>query len=244
MIEMYERFKEVFIKNKKLLFFLGITIIIVITLILFFYFDIINKINSINSNLNNKIEEKILNEDKEVLSPENEEQNYIYVDIKGEIKKPGTYKMTKDDRVIDVIEKAGGLTSNASTKANNLSKKLIDEMVIIIYSKNEINEFSKTKEKEEQLIINCNNANNNYNNNNSSCISKIQENNNEKTSKVSINKASKEELMTINGVGESKAESIIKYRTEIGLFKTLEELKEVSGIGESLYDKIKDYITL
>ena len=60
MIEMYERFKEVFIKNKKLLLFLGITIIIVITLILFFYFDIINKINSINSNLNNKIEEKIL----------------------------------------------------------------------------------------------------------------------------------------------------------------------------------------
>lgn len=244
MIEMYERFKEVFIKNKKLLLFLGITIIIVITLILFFYFDIINKINSINSNLNNKIEEKNLNEDKKVLSPENEEQNYIYVDIKGEIKKPGTYKMTKDDRVIDVIEKAGGLTSNASTKANNLSKKLIDEMVIIIYSKNEINEFSKTKEKEEQLILNCNNVNNNYNSNNSSCISKGQENNNEKTSKVSINKASKEELMTINGVGESKAESIIKYRTEIGLFKTLEELKEVSGIGESLYDKIKDYITL
>ena len=59
-----------------------------------------------------------------------------------------------------------------------------------------------------------------------------------------FDEATKEELMTIKGIGESKAESIIKYKKENGLFKSLEELKDISGIGNSIYDKIKDYLTL
>ena len=61
---------------------------------------------------------------------------------------------------------------------------------------------------------------------------------------VSINTATKEELMTLPGIGESKADNIIKYREEHGKFEHLEDIKKVSGIGDSAYSKIKDLIKL
>ena len=59
-----------------------------------------------------------------------------------------------------------------------------------------------------------------------------------------INKASKEELMTLTGIGESKAIAIIKYREDNNGFKDISEIMNVSGIGEALYNKIKDSITV
>ena len=64
------------------------------------------------------------------------------------------------------------------------------------------------------------------------------------TQKVSINTGSKEELMTLPGIGETTAQSIISYRDEHGFFQTLEDLMEVKGIGQSKFTKIKDLITL
>ena len=64
------------------------------------------------------------------------------------------------------------------------------------------------------------------------------------TNKVSLNNASKDELMTLTGIGESKALAIIEYRNNNGGFKVLEDIMNVSGIGEAAYNKIKDYITL
>lgn len=61
---------------------------------------------------------------------------------------------------------------------------------------------------------------------------------------VNINSASLDELMSINGIGESKAKAIIEYRNSNGLFKSIEEIKNVSGIGDKLYDKIKENITV
>ena len=62
--------------------------------------------------------------------------------------------------------------------------------------------------------------------------------------KININKASKEELMTLPGVGESRAESIIRYREEQDEFKSIEDIMRVSGIKEGLFEKIKDLITV
>ena len=59
-----------------------------------------------------------------------------------------------------------------------------------------------------------------------------------------LNTATKEELMTLSGIGESKAEAIIKYREDNGTFKTIEEIKNVSGIGDAAFEKIKDSITV
>ena len=61
---------------------------------------------------------------------------------------------------------------------------------------------------------------------------------------ININTATIEELTTLTGIGDVKAEAIIKYRNEVGKFKTKEELLNVDGIGESLFEKIKDDITV
>jgi len=66
----------------------------------------------------------------------------------------------------------------------------------------------------------------------------------EKDARININKASKEELMTLPGVGESRAESIIKYREQQGAFQSIEDIMQVSGIKEGLFEKIKDMITV
>lgn len=60
--------------------------------------------------------------------------------------------------------------------------------------------------------------------------------------KVNINRASKEELMTLPGIGEAKAESIIAYRKKNGSFRKTEDIMQIAGIKDSLYEKIKDLI--
>ena len=215
----------------------------------------------------NKTEENII--EKEIVIEEKKEENKeittVRVDVKGRVKKEGVYELSSDSRVIDAINKAGGLKENANTDYINLSKKLVDEMIIIIYSDDEVNKF---KEEEKQIIYikykcEC------PDNINDSCITKEdvvntngvdevkkeeatkkeeikeEKNNEEKNDTlISINKGTKEELMTLPGIGESKANNIIKYREEHGNFETLEDIKNVSGIGESVYSKIKDLIKL
>ena len=142
--------------------------------------------------------------------------------------------------MIDVINAAGGLTDNADTSLINLSKLVIDEMVIIIYTKDEVqnsnlvNTVIKVVEKE----CVCPNIEND------SCINdKITDTITGGNGKVNINTASMDELSKLDGIGESKAQAIIKYREENGNFKTIEDITNVSGIGSSVYEKIKDNIT-
>lgn len=176
------------------------------------------------------------NEEKEeTLS---QEEALLKVDVKGEVNAPGIYSLPSSSRVIDVIEKAGGLTTNANTTVINLSKKISDEMVIIIYSNDQVKDFAKTKEEEQKIQNSCIQVDENSLKNDA-CIT---ENTNIST-KVSINNASIEELQSLPGVGESKANDIIAYREQNGPFTTIEDIKNVSGIGESLFAKIKDHIT-
>ena len=73
-------------------------------------------------------------------------------------------------------------------------------------------------------------------------VEEMQKRQSEGNGKVNINQASKEELMTLPGVGESKAESILRYREENGRFQNIEEIMEISGIKEGLFEQIKDLI--
>jgi len=62
--------------------------------------------------------------------------------------------------------------------------------------------------------------------------------------KVNLNKAGAEELMTLTGIGKSRAEAIIQYRQEVGAFRSIEDIMNVSGIKESAFEKIRDDITV
>ena len=138
----------------------------------------------------------------------------IFVDVKGAVKHPGVFETTKDKRVKDLIEEAGGLLDDADTSTLNLSQKVKDQMVIYIL---------KHGEKPKQMTENATT---------SSSSGEI----------ININTANKEQLMKISGVGKTKAEAIIAHREKNGDFKTKEDITKVRGIGKSTFEKIKDKI--
>ena len=162
----------------------------------------------------------------------------IQVDIKGQINYPGIYKVDSDLRVMDVIKLAGDLTENADTSVINLSKKVTDEMVIIIYSKDEVADFKKTKEKEKQVEERCIQKDENSLVNDA-CITSSSSN-----GKISINNASVDELKNLTGIGEKKAKDIISYREKNGNFNSIEDIMKVTGIGENNFAQIKEDITV
>lgn len=164
----------------------------------------------------------------------------VYVDIKGAVKKPGVYKINSDKKIIDVITIAGGLMENANTDNINLSKKVTDEMVIIIYTDEEVKNSNIVdtviKVIDKECV--CPNIQND------GCINtEINDSITNVNKTININTATLEELMSINGLGEAKAKAIIKYREENGYFKIIDDLLNVFGIGEALLEKIKEYIT-
>lgn len=162
---------------------------------------------------------------------ENTSIKKITVDIKGMVNNPGVYEVDSESRVNDVIALAGGLKEGADTSNINLAKIVSDEMTIIVYSTEEVLE----KFKQEVCICNCPYIVND------ACI---DEDSNDNNNLININTASVEELTTLTGIGDVKAEAIIKYRNEVGKFKTKEEILNVDGIGESLFEKIKGDITV
>jgi competence protein ComEA len=190
-----------------------------------------------------------------VTEDNSEDTKLVKVDIKGYVKKPGVYEIEEGSIVNDLIALAGGLKTNGTTENLNLSKKLVDETVIVVSSKSALkkatvqNTSSDTTSTStttttqsstittDSIYLVADDANSS---NSTSSTSDSIENT---TSKVSLNTATKEELMTLSGIGEAKALSIIEYR-EKQKFTSIEEIKNVSGIGDALYEKIKDNITI
>lgn len=232
---------------------------LIIIIILAIILVLISILLSINYNKKENIDNLEIVEEKKVEEKEEIIEIAKYkVDIKGMVEKPGVYELEEGSRVIDVINKAGGLKENSNTEYLNLSKKIVDEMVIIIYSNEQVDKF---KNEDKQIIyveyecvcpdnkndacinkedtVNTNGIKDNQDNN-----SDNKENSDNKDNLVSINTGSLEELMTLTGIGESKAKLIIEYREKNGLFENLEDIMNVSGIGEKAYSKIKDSIKL
>ena len=211
-----------------------------IFIILFIAFTIYTVIDTYSFQTNTSSKPKTVQKENTIKKEEKEVSKNILVDVKGEVNTPGVYELTVSNTVMDAINKAGGLTKISDTSNINLSKKLEDEMVIIVYSKSEI---EKMNEEEKIECPPCNNA----------CITeedekaKLDEENETKniqTGKVNINTADIETLQTLTGIGEVKAQAIIDYRNKNGDFKNIEDIKNVSGIGDSVYEKIKDNITV
>ena len=144
---------------------------------------------------------------------EDKHDEKIFVDVKGAVKHPGVFETTKDKRVKDLIEEAGGLLDDADTATLNLSQKVKDQMVIYVL---------KHGEKPKQISDGGSSSSN--------------------TDVININTANKEQLMKISGVGKTKAEAIIAHREKNGDFKKKEDITKVRGIGKSTFEKIKDKI--
>ena len=143
---------------------------------------------------------------------EDKHDEKIFVDVKGAVKHPGVFETTKDKRVKDLIEEAGGLLDDADTSTLNLSQKVKDQMIIYVL---------KHGEKPKQISDSSSSSN---------------------TDVININTANKEQLMKISGVGKTKAEAIISHREKNGDFKKKEDITKVRGIGKSTFEKIKDKI--
>lgn len=246
-----EKFKQLFYLIKEKRNVIGVSIVVFVSFcIAFVGVYLLNKDNNqveAQEKKETNIVEKIIEKTEDLTI------NYR-VEIKGEVVKPGVYTLDSDKRVIDVVNKAKGFTKNADSSVINLSKKIEDEMVIIVYSKKEVENFVKTKEKEQEKLQICkqeyvvendacveNKVNNQKNDDNNATSSNEQE---KVSNKISLNTASLEELMTLSGIGESKAQSIIDYRTKEGKFNSIEDIMNVSGIGETLFEKIKNDITV
>ena len=219
--------------------FILILLIFIIILIGIITYKFINKKEEIKAL---EIMEDVNEEIKE------ETPKKLKVDIKGYVVNPGVYELEENSRVIDVINKAGGLVENANTEYINLSKRIVDEMIIIIYSNSDVEKYKETDKEVIYIQYECVCPDNK----NDACINKDDVVNTNGTTKsenifndkVSINTGTLEELMTLEGIGESKAEKIIEYRNKNGEFQVLEDIMNVSGIGESAYSKIKDNIKL
>lgn len=188
---------------------------------------------------------------------EEETLQIVSVDIKGAVVNPGVYEIEENKKVIDVINLAGGLNDDADTSLINLAKKVSDEMVVIIYTEDQI---KKASEQGNSLINPIDNVCTCPEITNDACLTQKTDNqdnsssndkntdesntNGQTNSKVNINTASIEELQTLSGIGESKAKAIVEYRESNGNFSSIEDIKNVSGIGDSVYEKIKDSITV
>ena len=184
---------------------------------------------------------------------EEEPKEYYFVDIKGYVNNPGVYSLEKGKRVVDAINIAGGLKNEANTSLLNLSRELTDQMVIIVYSNSQISDFVNYQNKQQQEAKICN-----QDIINDACITNttneeekvpLDNNNNNnqeeaKELKVNINTATKDELMNLPNIGESKALAIIEYREKNGLFTSIDDIKNVSGIGDKLFEAIKENISI
>ena len=138
----------------------------------------------------------------------------------GEVNEPGVYYIGDGSRKQDAVEAAGGFTEDAEPSYVNLAEKVRDGEKIYIPSKDELKEGRLAGDPSAEHLAE------------------------HEDGLVDLNKADKNELMTLPGIGEAKAESIIAYREEHGGFNSPEEILGVQGIKDGVYNKIKDKIVV
>ncbi len=161
---------------------------------------------------------------KEDREERNTEYPKVYVYVCGYVKNPGLYDFPEGSRVQLAVERAGGFTDNADPIAVNLAEVLTDGMQLYIPKKGESLSVAGSAGKSSETV--------------SGILSGSG------TGKVNLNTATLEELQTLSGIGESRAEDILEYRETNGKFHSIEDVMKVSGIGEGIFQKIKDNVTV
>lgn len=137
-----------------------------------------------------------------------------YVEINGAVKKPGVYPVKEGCRIFEVVGLAGGFTKNACLLSVNQAEAVKDEQQIYVYTKKEWKHREEAAGKEQP----------------------------EEDTKVNLNTADREKLMTLPGIGASKADAIVAYREQEGLFQQPEDVMKVTGIKAGVFHRIEEFI--
>lgn len=167
----------------------------------------------------NKTAKNTEEEQEEKQEPE-EPKEEIFVHVCGAVQLPGVYELKSGARIYEAVALAGGMRADAAAEYVNQAQLLTDGQQVYIPTETEVQQ------------------------NTVGSLEIAEPEGTDHSGKVNLNTASKEELMTLNGIGETRAESILAYRDANGGFQTIEDLMKVEGIKEGVFDKIKDRITV
>ena len=167
--------------------------------------------------------EKTGEETREKGQEPEQETDAIFVYVCGQVAAPGVYELSAGARVYQAIERAGGTLEGASPESLNLAQQAEDGQKIYVPSKEEAEAGTFPQDSSREAA------------------SPSQE---QGGGKVNLNTADLEELMTLTGIGQTRAEAIITYREEEGGFRAPEDIMNVDGIKEGIYEKLKDEITV
>lgn len=170
-----------------------------------------------------KTEEKINFEEEKQEVPQKDseaDKDVLYVDVCGQVQHPGVYELPPESRVYQAIEAAGGMTTGAAASGLNQAQKLEDGQQVYVPSGEELQQAAGDQGQPAGAGMQTDDG------------------------KVSLNTGTKEELMTLTGIGEVRAEAILRYREDKGRFRSVEELMEIEGIKDGVFQKIKDQIKI
>ena len=164
-----------------------------------------------------------------------------YIQISGAVNNPGVYQCAQGTRLFQLVDMAGGFRLDSYTDNLNLASEVYDGEKILIYTMDDANYILSTAGELNSILSGNSDASGKSDSSGKAGNSDASSSSG-KAGQVNINTASIEELTTLTGIGETRAQAIIEYRHQAGGFNTKEELKNVSGIGESTYAKLADEI--
>lgn len=213
-------------KKKKIQMIVGMLVFLLAGILYLGMNDRQEKSETVTEHFADQAEERPKESDRSTSDPVQKESGgaadgtLVYIHICGAVKKPGVYTFAEEPHIVDVVKQAGGFTKKADQTSVNLAERVADGTQLVIASKNRA---PVTKEDSG---------------------SHHESSGSDTSGKVNINTASEQELMTLSGIGESKASQIVAYRTSHGAFQKIEDIMNISGIKEGVFSKIQDFITV
>ena len=187
-----------------------------------------NEVVSLNEFIHDDKNQDEIIENNFYLSEEDNIKKTIFVEVKGEVLNPNVYKMEEGSIVYDLILMAGGITDKGSLDDINQAREIKNGECIIVRSIDDEGVLDKQDFVDSRF-------------NETSYRHSGSDNN---SFLINIKTASKEELKTLNWIGDVLADSIIEYREENGVFESIDDIKNVSRIGSKTFEKFRDKITV
>ena len=195
--------------------------------------------NAGDTDQNRKAEPSAGSTDRTELSDaSSEETKTLVVHICGAVSAPGVYELPAGSRIIDAVEAGGGFLPEADEACCNLAEEIVDGCQIYIMTKTESCADGQTEKKagiQTSPDSDMQTTDRNVRSNSATAL---------ENGLVNLNTADVAALMTLPGIGESRAKAIISYREQYGAFAQIEDIMKISGIKQAAFSKIKDKITV